>query len=99
MRAHDLGGRAGMGPVDPSDHEMADWEFLITLLGRSLGQKGIRPTDAFRRAVEDLDDYASLSYYERGVLGNQALLIEQGHLTVEEIDDKVAELEKRWESA
>jgi hypothetical protein len=99
VRAHDLGGRSGMGPIDPVDHQMADWEFLVTVLGRSLGQKGIRSTDAFRRAVEDLEDYASLSYHERGVLGNEALLIEQGLLTVEEIDAKVAELEKRWGSA
>lgn len=85
-----------MGPVDPVDHQMADWEFLITVLGRSLGQKGFRSTEAHRRAVEDLEDYATLGYYERGLLGNEVVLVEQGLLTVEEIDARAAELEKRW---
>jgi hypothetical protein len=42
------------------------------------------------------DDYLALSYYERWVRGTEALLIEKGVLTREEIDRKMAELEPTW---
>jgi len=40
--------------------------------------------------------YEDLSYYERWVVGNEAILVEKGLLTHEEIDRRVAELEARW---
>ena len=46
--------------------------------------------------MEDMpaDEYLALSYYERWVNGTEALLIEKGILTEEEIDRKMAELEE-----
>jgi hypothetical protein len=97
-RVHDRGGRPGAGPIDRSDHELADWEVLTDAISGALGSKGIRTTDEHRRTREDMDPelYPRLSYYERWVVGNEAILCEKGLLTREEIDRKVAELEERW---
>jgi hypothetical protein len=87
-----------MGPVDQADHQMADWEFVITIIGRVLGRKGVRPIDEYRRAVEDIDPqlYPQLTYYERVLAGNEAILCEKGYLTPQEIDAKVAALQEQW---
>ena len=97
-RAHDYGGRPGMGPIDQAPHDLSDWEILTDAVSTALGNKGIRTTDEHRRAREDMDPalYPALSYYERWVVGNEAILCEKGYLTREEIDRKVAELEARW---
>ncbi len=97
-RAHDYGGRPGMGPIDRGGHDLADWEILIDSISTVLGWKGIRTTDEHRRAREDMDPalYPQLGYYERWVVGNEAILCEKGLLTREEIDRKMAELEERW---
>src|SRR5438132_9332667 len=95
-RAHDLGGRPGMGPVPRNEHQLDDWEILADAVSQVLGAKGLRTTDANRRVREDTLDgplYAELKYYEKWVVGNEVWLCEQGILTKEEIDRKVAELE------
>jgi hypothetical protein len=97
-RPHDYGGRPGMGPVVPSDHDLADWEMLTEAVGGALGKRKIRDTDEQRRTREEMDEdlYKSVTYYERRVIGNELILQEKGILTREEIDRKVAELEARW---
>jgi nitrile hydratase len=99
-RIHDVGGRPEAGPVDRTPHELADWELLTDAVSTAIGQRGIRTTDEHRRAREDLftspEQYASLGYYERWILGNEQVLVEKGLLTHEEVDRKVAELEARW---
>ena len=47
-----------------------------------------------RRAIESLaqDKYEALSYYEKWTEAMEVLLIEQGVLTKDEIDSKMAEL-------
>jgi hypothetical protein len=97
-RAHDYGGRPGMGPIDRTPHDLSDWEILTDAISTAIGRKGIRTTDEHRRAREDMDPalYPTLSYYERWVVGNEAILCEKGDLTREEIDRKVAALEERW---
>jgi hypothetical protein len=96
-RLHDRGGRPA-GPIDRSDHQLADWEILADAINQALGAKGIRRTDEHRRVREDMPPelYEDLSYYERWVLGSEAILVEKGLLSHEEIDRKVAELEARW---
>ena len=97
-RTHDIGGRPGAGPVDQSQHDLADWELLVEAINGALGRKGIRTTDEHRRANEDMDPalYLNLSYYERWVNGNETILCEKGLLTRDEIDQRVAALEQRW---
>jgi hypothetical protein len=92
---HDIGGAPG-GPIDKSQHEVQDWERLADALNAVLGQKGVKTTDEHRRAQESLPGYADLAYYERWTAANEALLIEKGILTREEIDAKTAEMRERW---
>ncbi len=96
-REHDLGGRPA-GPIDRTEHQLADWELLAEGLSLTLGEKGIRCTDESRRVQEDLPPelYRALAYYERWTVGAELLLIEKRLLTREEIDRRVAELNARW---
>ncbi len=96
-RHHDMGGMPA-GPIDQSEHQLADWEILADAINQTLATKGIRRTDETRRVVEDLDadQYRSLSYYERWIVSIEKILTEKKILTGEEIDQKLAEFEKRW---
>jgi hypothetical protein len=93
-----MGGRPGAGPIDRTEHALADWEVLADALSQALGAKRIRRTDESRRVREELpaDEYLSMSYYERWAISQEKLLIEKNILTPGEIDRKVAELEERW---
>lgn len=94
---HDIGGLPG-GPIDRSEHQLEDWEILADAINQALGAKGVRRTDELRRAREEMDSelYRSLSYYERWIASLETILVEKGILTREEVDRKVAELEKKW---
>ena len=96
-RAHDLGGSPG-GPIDKSQHETEDWERLADAINMALGMKGLQTTDEHRRAIESLspEQYTRLSYYERWIAATEMLLIEKGVLTREEINERSAEIERRW---
>jgi hypothetical protein len=61
-----------------------------------LNQKGIKTTDEHRRAQENLENYRELGYYERWTAATEALLVEKGILTREEIDARAGELGERW---
>jgi len=95
---HDRGGSANAGPIDRTEHQLDDWEYLAEGISGALSEKGIRCTDESRRAMESLppDVYESLKYYERWIAGAEIILEEKGVLTREEIDAKMAELEQRW---
>ena len=95
---HDLGGSPG-GPVDRSQHEVEDWERLADAVTIALDIKGIKTTDEHRRAIESLENYRVLGYYERWVAATEKLLVEKGILTREEVDERSAEIENRWGGA
>ena len=97
---HDMGGSPG-GPIDKSQHEIEDWERLADAINAALGGKGLQTTDEHRRAQESLprEQYEALSYYERWVAATELLLVEKGILTREEIDERAAEIERRWSGA
>ena len=95
---HDLGGSPG-GPVDRSQHEVEDWERLADAVTIALDIKGLKTTDEHRRAIESLENYRELSYYERWVAATEKLLVEKGILTSEEVDERSAEIERRWSGA
>ena len=92
---HDMGGLPG-GPVDRSQHEVEDWERLADAINSALGAKGLQSTDQHRRAIESLENYRDLSYYERWAAATEKLLVEKSILTTREIDEKTAEIERRW---
>jgi hypothetical protein len=90
-----MGGSPG-GPIDRGQHEVEDWERLADAINGALGAKGLQTTDQHRRAIESLEDYRELSYYERWVAATEKLLVEKGVLSSEEIDERTAEIERRW---
>ena len=93
---HDMGGAPG-GPIDRSQHEVEDWERLADAINGALGAKGLQSTDELRRSIESLEEYRELSYYERWVAATEKLLIEKDVLSSDEIDERAAEIERRWD--
>ena len=91
-----MGGSPG-GPIDRGQHEVEDWERLADAINSALGAKGLQTTDEHRRAIESLEDYRELSYYERWVAATEKLLVEKGVLSGAEIDERVAEIQHRWD--
>ena len=92
---HDMGGSPA-GPIDRGQHEVEDWERLADAINGALGAKGLQTTDQHRRAIESLEGYRDLSYYERWVAATEKLLVEKGVLTSDEIDERVSKIQRRW---
>jgi thiocyanate hydrolase subunit beta len=93
-----MGGEPG-GPIDRSQHEVEDWERLADAINGALGAKGLQSTDELRRSIESLEEYRELSYYERWVAATEKLLIEKDVLSSDEIDERAAEIERRWDGS
>ena len=91
-----MGGSPG-GPVDRGQHEVEDWERLADAINGALGAKGLLSTDELRRSIESLEEYRDLSYYERWVAATEKLLAEKSVLSSDEIDERTAEIERRWD--
>ena len=90
------GRREEFGPIDRSDHQVEDWERLADAVNIVLNAKGHKTTDEMRRAIESLDGYREMGYYERWAAAAELLAVEKGLLTKGEIDARAAELEQRW---
>jgi hypothetical protein len=93
---HDMGG-SPEGSIDRGQHEVEDWERLADAINSALGRRGLQTTDEHRRAIESLEGYRDLSYYERWVAATEKLLVEKEVLTTEEIDERAAEIQRRWD--
>jgi hypothetical protein len=97
--AYDRGGWPDSGPVDRSEHTLADWERQMHAMIRVLTSPEARVmrVDEMRRAIESVppETYESLSYYQRWVTAVEALMIEKGIVTKEEMDARYADLEAR----
>ena len=80
------------GPVQREGHETAGWERLTDGIVLTLARKRILTIDELRRAMEDFPrgEYESLGYYQRWLSAIEALLIEKGLATREEIDRATA---------
>ncbi len=88
---HDLGGMHGMGPVEyeksePVFHQA--WEGRVYAINRALNAWGKWNIDAGRHRIELLPpaDYLRMSYYEKWLARNIALLVERGLVTREEME-------------
>lgn len=94
---HDRGGWPDDTPIDRSEHDLALWEQRTDAILRLLSspQKRVIRVDELRRAIESLDPatYESYGYYQRWLTAIEALLVEKGIVTTEEVDRKAAELE------
>jgi nitrile hydratase len=89
-RSHaDLGGQSGHGHVVPAPDDIpfhADWERSALALTVAMGATGAWNLDMSRSARETLPEYASLTYYEKWILGMHRLLAVRGLVA----DDEVA---------
>ncbi|MYC35381.1 MAG: nitrile hydratase subunit beta [Chloroflexi bacterium] len=94
-KVHDMGGRPNEDPIDQGEHVLMDWERRIDSIRGVLGDKGLLGVDELRRAIEGLtpERYQSLSYYQRWTEAVEALLIEKGVLTADELDVTMARQE------
>jgi hypothetical protein len=89
-------GGSPAGPIDTDQHDVEDWERLADAISSALGARGFYSTDEHRRAIESLRNYRDLSYYERWAAATETLLVEKGVLTDDEIDERAAEIGRRW---
>jgi hypothetical protein len=99
---HDVGGLE-FGAIDRSEHDLALWEkrtdaMLILLVGP---KKGAFAIDAHRRVIEDYGQqtYDRTTYYEKWIRAIRNLLVEQGIVSREEIDERLAEVRDRFAKA
>ena len=89
---HDRGGWADAGPIERAEHDYAMWEKRTDAMLRLLTRdRHIIRVDELRRAIESIPpkNYETMSYYERWITAIEALIIEKGLLSREEIDRRV----------
>ncbi len=92
---HDLGGKQGLGPIDPESESTepvfhAQWEqrvFALTLATGMLGRWNIDES-RFARERQHPVDYLQNSYYENWLAGLQTLLVEKGLISHEELGSR-----------
>ena len=89
-------GGSPAGPIERDQHEVEDWERLADAVSSALGARGLYSTDEHRRAIESLQEYRELSYYERWAAATEKLLVEKGVLTSDDIDERAALIQRRW---
>jgi len=87
---HDRGGEPG-GPIDRTEHELADWELLTDALVGALGRRGVMNVDELRRGIESMppEDYERASYYERWLYSVETILAEKGLLAPGELEARL----------
>ena len=97
-KVYDRGGFPTEGPIDKTEHKFMDWYRRVEALGGILSSKGITQIHQTRRAVESIEPekYEEIGYYDRRIEALETLVVEKGILTTEEIDRKVAEMDKSW---
>lgn len=100
--AHDVGGLE-FGPIDREEHDLALWEKRTDAMLRLLvGPDGRAFTvDGMRRAIEDYgqQEYDRTTYYEKWIRAVRNLIVEQGVVTREEIEARMAEVRAKYEKA
>lgn len=99
---HDVGGM-DFGPIDRHEHDPALWEkrtdaMLTLLIGP---RKGAFTVDALRRVIEDYgqQEYDRTEYYEKWIRAIRNLVVEQGIVTRDEVEQRMAEVAKRHADA
>lgn len=100
--AHDVGGLE-FGPIDREEHDLALWEKRTDAMLRLLvGPDGRAFTvDGMRRVIEDYgqQEYDRTTYYEKWIRAVRNLIVEQGVVTREEIEARMAEVRAKYEKA
>jgi nitrile hydratase subunit beta len=88
--AHDMGGRAGFGPVAGEAHEPvfhAAWEAKVYGMASALGAHDLWNIDEDRHACENRSpaEYVAISYYEIWLRTLETLLVSKGIVTHAEL--------------
>jgi nitrile hydratase len=88
---HDLGGMAGLGPVEVEPGEPVfhrDWERAAFGVNMAVAMAGLHNGGRFRHSIERMDPghYLSSSYYEHWLTGVATVLVEQDLVTVAELE-------------
>jgi nitrile hydratase beta subunit len=101
---HDLGGMHGFGPIVREENEPlfhADWEAKVRSLVTVVRDQGYYTIDAFRYGIERMApaDYLRASYFERWLASFESILIQQGLMTADELDDRIALLRSHPDAA
>lgn len=97
MRSHhDMGGLPA-AEITVSEHDFALWEKRVDALLVLLTARKLMTVDELRRNIEALgmEAYDSMSYYERWIHAIGQSLIQRGVLTVDEIGQRIREVEMR----
>lgn len=95
---HDVGG-LDFGPIDTAEHDLALWEkrtdAMLNLLTGP--KKAAFKIDALRRTIESYSqqDYDRIGYYDKWIKAIRNLVVEQEILSAKEIDQRIAELNKK----
>ncbi len=86
-KVHDRGGQTGP-PINRLEHRKSAFEKQTDAMCWLLFRKRIVRVDEHRRAMEGMSkaDYERLSYYQKWITALEALLLEKGIATQEEID-------------
>jgi nitrile hydratase len=90
---HDLGGTAGFGPVEVEPDEPVfhhEWERRVLRCAIASSIAGLYSGGRFRHSIERMEPphYLSSSYYEHWLTGVATLLVEEGVVTAEELDER-----------
>ena len=94
----DMGGEPA-GPIDTLDHGLKFWEKQANALRNALTSGKVVRLDELRRAAEDLGlRYYELAYFERTTEALRKLLLEKGLFTHAELERKMAEVRRRYDS-
>ena len=98
-RWHDMGGGPA-GEIDRDEHDYALWEKRVDALMVLTSGKGYFTVDGLRRCLEDMgpEAFETQSYYERWVQSVNQNLLEAGGYSVQELAEKMAEVEARGET-
>jgi nitrile hydratase beta subunit len=99
--AHDLGGKQGLGPIDPEPEAEepvfhAPWERRVFAMTLATGMLGRWNIDESRHARERQHpvDYLRHSYYENWLAGLETLLVEKGLLEKGLVEKGLVEKER-----
>jgi hypothetical protein len=92
-KPHDRGGWPDDSPIDRSEHALEPREKHFLAIRAALRDRdpGLIQLDSFRRAIESLPNYETLSYNARHLRAMELLLIERGLITRDELDARVEE--------
>lgn len=90
---HDLGGRAGFGPVAPPEEESvfdADWQRSVLVMFPALAMAGAFNLDEFRHGMEKIPpaDYVTAHYYEHWIHSMVHFGVEAGIFDADDLEKR-----------